>query len=348
MSQDIPVIDLAPFRDGDPAVRRRVAEAIAEAFETLGFLVVAGHGLPAADGAVLHKAGLGFFDLSLEEKLAVRRPRNDQNRGYIPYGEETLAKMHGRVTPADYKEVFAIGPDGIPDEPYYTCDQAYPDFAPNLWPERPERLRAAMLAYYDGMLRLANLLGESFTVALDMPEGFFTDRLIGHSCQLRLLHYPAPEEAFLPDQLRCGVHTDLGMMTILRNEAVPGGLEVQTRAGDWIVAPAIPDTFIVNIGDLMMRWTNDRWRSTPHRVAIPPREAGSRSRRLSIGFFVVPNYDAEVVCIGRDGDAAKYPPVTVREYRTDRFAAGAGGYGIGGIGLSRRRHRATPQPRSCR
>jgi len=324
MGQDIPVIDVSPFRSGDAVSRRRVADSIADACESLGFIVVSGHGVPAADGAALRKAGLDFFDLPLDEKLAVRRPRNDQNRGYIPYGEETLAKMHGQVTPADYKEVFAIGPDDVPDEPYYTCDLAYPDFAPNLWPARQSNLRKAMLAYYDGMLRLANLLGEAYAVALDMPEYFFTERLKRHSCQLRLLHYPKPQQDFLPDQLRCGVHTDLGLTTILRNEAVPGGLEVQTRAGDWIAAPAIPDTFVVNIGDLMMRWTNDRWRSTPHRVAIPPREARERSRRLSVGFFVVPNYDADVVCIGRDGEAAKYPPITVREYRTDRFAAGAG------------------------
>lgn len=324
MAQDIPVIDLAPFREGGAISRQRTADALAGACESLGFLVVSGHGIPAEDGDALHRAGLEFFDLPLDEKLAVRRPKNDQNRGYIPYGEETLAKMHGRVTPADYKEVFAIGPDEVPDTPYYTGELAYPDFAPNLWPARPAALRAAMLRYYAGMLRLANLLGEAYAVALDMPEGFFTERLSRHSCQLRLLHYPAPVQEFLPDQLRCGAHSDLGLTTILRNEAAPGGLEVQTRAGDWIAAPAIPDTFVVNIGDLMMRWTNDRWRSTPHRVAIPPREARARSRRLSVGFFVVPNYDADVICIPRPGEAAKYPPVTVRDYRTDRFAAGAG------------------------
>jgi isopenicillin N synthase-like dioxygenase len=324
MWQDIPVIDLARFRNGEASERKQVAGAIAEACETLGFLVVSGHGVPEQDGVVLHKAALDFFDLPLDEKLIVRRPRNDQNRGYIPYGEETLAKMHGQVTPADYKEVFAIGPDEVPDEPYYIDALAYPDFAPNLWPARPVSLRPAMAAYYAGMLRLARLMGHAFAVALDMPEGFFVERLERHSCQLRLLHYPAPEAEFLPDQLRCGVHTDLGLTTILRNEAAPGGLEVRTRNGDWIAAPAIPNTFVVNIGDLMMRWTNDRWRSTPHRVAIPPAEARARSRRLSIGFFVIPNYDAAVECIGRPGEAIKYPPVTVRDYRTDRFAAGAG------------------------
>ncbi len=324
MTQGIPVIDLTAFRDGGAADRARIALDIAAACETLGFLVVSGHGVPEADGDRLHQAALELFDLPLDDKLAVRRPRNDQNRGYIPYGEETLAKMHGQVTPADYKEVFAIGPDDVPAEPYYTCDLAYPDFAPNLWPTGSKALRTAMLTYYTGVLRLARHLGHAFAIALGMPEDFFVERLARHSCQLRLLHYPAPEADFLPDQLRCGVHTDLGLATILRNEAAPGGLEVQTPQGDWITAPAIPNTFVVNIGDLMMRWTNDRWRSTPHRVAIPPAEARACSRRLSIGFFVIPNYDATVECIGREGETVKYPPVSVREYRTDRFAAGAG------------------------
>lgn len=321
---EVPVIDLALFRDGGAADRERIAGQVAEACETLGFLVVSGHGVPAADGEALYQAAQEFFDRPLAEKMTVRRPRNDQNRGYIPYGEETLAKMSGGVTPADYKEVFAIGPDQVPSEPYYTGPLAYPDFAPNLWPEGSAGLKPAMLAYYDGMVNLARLLGHAYAVALGMPEDFFVERLTGHSCQLRLLHYPAPTGELAPGQLRCGVHTDLGLTTILRNEAAPGGLEVRTRSGEWIAAPAIPDTFVVNIGDLMMRWTNDRWRSTPHRVAVPPAEARARSRRLSIGFFVVPNYDAEVACIDAADAVAKYPPVTVRDYRVDRFAAGAG------------------------
>ncbi len=319
---EIPVIDLAPFRGGNADERKRVGDAVAHACETLGFLVVSGHGVPAAAGDALYRRALEFFDLPLAEKLSVRRPRNDQNRGYIPYGEETLARMHGGDTPADYKEVFAIGPDEFPDEPYYTGALAYPDFAPNLWPDRPEGLRAAMKSYYAGMLDLARLLARAYATALDLPADFFAERLSRHACQLRLLHYPAPEGELAPGQLRCSEHTDLGLTTILRNEAAPGGLEVRTRGGEWIAAPAIPDTFVVNIGDLMMRWTNDRWRSTPHRVAVPPAE--TRSRRLSIGFFVVPNYDAQVVCMPAPGEAVKYPPISVRDYRTGRFAAGGG------------------------
>ncbi len=324
MTIDIPVIDLTPFRAGTAAGKASVARAVAAAWETVGFLVVDGHGVDPAEGADLHASALAFFDLPMHEKLAVRRPRNDQNRGYIPYGEETLARMHGGDTPPDYKEVFAIGPDDVPATPYYTGPLAYPDFAPNLWPAAPITLRRHMLAYYASMVDLSRLLARIYAVALDLPEDFFAAKLTRHASQLRMLHYPVPDRPFQPGQLRCGAHSDLGMTTILRNEAAPGGLEVLTPAGDWVVAPARPNTFIVNLGDLMMRWSNDRWRSTQHRVAIPPAERRAESRRLSMGFFVVPEYDATVECVTGAAATAKYPPITVREYRTDRFAAGAG------------------------
>ena len=101
MSISIPVIDLSPFREGTSANKRKVAEAVASAWEEIGFLVIKGHGIDPAEGDQLYNSALSFFDLSLDEKLAVRRPRNDQNRGYIPYGEETLARMHGGNTPPD-------------------------------------------------------------------------------------------------------------------------------------------------------------------------------------------------------------------------------------------------------
>tara|TARA_B100000989_G_scaffold273710_1_gene232061 strand:- start:136 stop:897 length:762 start_codon:yes stop_codon:yes gene_type:complete len=188
----------------------------------------------------------------------------------------------------------------------------------------PVSLRSNMLTYYASMVDFSRLLARIYAVALDLPGDFFAAKLKRHSSQLRLLHYPVPHELFQPGQLRCGAHSDLGMTTILRNEEVSGGLEVLTPGGDWLVAPEIPNTFIVNLGDLMMRWSNDRWRSTQHRVAIPETDKWSQSRRLSFGFFVVPEYDAMVECVSNNGSPAKYPPITVHDYRTNRFAAGAG------------------------
>ncbi len=323
----IPVVDLAGFSNGNEAQRQQIAKSVADACRETGFLVVRGHGVSSQLQTDLYDSGVAFFDQSLEQKLAVRRPRDDQNRGYIPYGEETLARMHGRDTPPDYKEVFAIGPEGFPDTAYFTGPAAYPSFAPNRWPDSPASLRPAMTAYFHAMEALMRLLGQVFTIALSLPLDYFTKRLDKHTSQLRLLHYPVPDTAMATDQLRCGEHTDLGMITILRNEATPGGLQIRTRRGEWIDAPAIDDSFVVNVGDMMMRWTNDQWISTPHRVAVPAKDRRSDSRRLAIGFFVGPNYDVMIECLPgctETGKGPKYAPVSVHDYRTNRFAAGAG------------------------
>ena len=184
-----------------------------------------------------------------------------------------------------------------------------------------------MKAYYLAVEDLALRLARCMALALGLAPGWFADKLDRHGSHLRLLHYPAPSHDLEPGQLRCGVHTDLGMMTILRNEAATGGLQVRPRGSDWIHAPAIDDTLIVNIGDLLMRWTNDRWVSTPHRVAVPEAGARSHSRRLSIAYFTRPNYDAPIACIGTctdDEHPPRYEPTTVKVYNDTRFARGAG------------------------
>ena len=328
MPQSIPIIDFTDFRSGNAIDRKRVAKELGEAAQSLGFAVVGGHGIAPRLGEELREAGLRFFDLSLEEKLQVRRPRNDQNRGYIPYGEETLVRMSGGDSPPDVKEVFAIGPDDIPDEPYFNGPESYPSFAPNLWPQAPVDLRPKMLAYWRAMEDLMRMIAQALALSMDMEETAFDDVLdITHSSQLRLLHYPPLNKDVEPGQLRAGEHSDVGMMTILRNDPVPGGLQVKATDGSWIDAPGIADTFILNIGDLLMRWTNDRLVSTLHRVAVPPQDAGAQSRRLSIGYFVGPRYNAMVECLPTccsPTNPPKYEPVSVHDYRTKRFAAGAG------------------------
>ena len=328
MTDRIPIIDLAPFITGDPGARAQVAIELGSAAETLGFAVVAGHGIDPIVGTALRNSALEFFDLPLEEKMAIRRPKNDQNRGYIPYGEETLVRMAGGDSPPDYKEVFAIGPDDVPNESYFTGPGSYPSFAPNLWPAAPGNLRSRMLTYWKSMETLMRIIAEALAISLSLPGDTFDDVLDQtHTSQLRLLHYPAVTGCSEPGQLRAGAHTDVGMMTILRNDPVPGGLQIKMRDGDWIDAPAVDDSFILNIGDLLMRWSNDRLVSTAHRVVLPPFDSGEDSRRLSIGFFVGPRYNAMVECLPTccsPDDVPRYAPISVHDYRTNRFAAGAG------------------------
>jgi isopenicillin N synthase-like dioxygenase len=327
MSDTFPVVDIGPFlcEDASTSDRAAVVDRIGQACETIGFFAVTGHDIPRRIIDDMIGAAYGFFDLPLAEKLAVKRPRPEQNRGYIPLGDERLAQLRGNETPADLKELFAIGPFDLPDDPYFTGPAAYPSFAANLWPARPEALRPALEAYWYAVEGLACTLSQIFALALDRPPDFFTDKIDKHISQLRLMHYPSPETAPLPGQLRAGAHSDLGMMTLIYSDNDVGGLEVMDRAGNWVAAPPSGDAFTVNLGDLMMRWTNDRWRSTLHRVVNPEEGEGWRSRRLSLGMFFIPNYDAEIAPLPNAGDVQRYAPTTVAAYRTERFARTAGG-----------------------
>ncbi len=320
----IPVFDLDRFETGDSI---GAAKDLDQICREIGFLVITNHGVSPRIQETLYKAGSDFFKQPIEEKMRVRRPRNDQNRGYIPYGEETLARMHGGDTPPDFKEVFAIGPFDRPDDSFHAQERSYPNFAPNLWPSQPPSLKSAMKNYFNSLDQLSRRLANYFALALNLPADWFDNKLDRHGSQLRLLHYPAPESELEPGQLRCGAHTDLGMMTILRNEKAAGGLQVRPRGCDWINAPVVDNTFIVNIGDLLMRWTNDRWVSTPHRVNVPSQEVRDQSRRMSIGYFTRPNYDAPITCIEtcvKKGNSPKYQPTTVKIYNDERFSLGAG------------------------
>ena len=322
MSGDFPVIDIAAARVS-AAARLEMARRVAGACEEIGFFAVTGHGVPGPVIADLVAQSYAFFDLPLAEKLAVRRPRPEQNRGYIAPGEERLARLRGDETPPDLKELYTIGPFDTPQTPYFTGPAAYPSFAPNLWPARPLGLRPALQAYWHQLDRVARMLCRILAEALDLAPEFFDDKIDKHISQLRIMHYPPPQVAPLPGQLRAGAHSDLGMMTLLYSDNDIGGLEVMDRAGRWVPVPVIDGAFTVNLGDLMMRWTNDRWRSTLHRVVNPPAATNDRSRRLSIGMFFIPNYDAVVAPIARPGEASRYLPITVADYRTSRFASTA-------------------------
>jgi isopenicillin N synthase-like dioxygenase len=325
MSGDFPIIDLSPLQRThvSAATRSDIARDVAKACEEIGFFTVIGHGVSADVIRALVAEAYAFFDLPPAEKLAVRRPRPEQNRGYIAPGEERLARLRGNETPPDLKELYTIGPFDTPDAPYFTRPAAYPSFAPNLWPRRPVGLRPALQAYWRELDRVARTLCRIFAEALDLSPEFFEDKTDKHISQLRIMHYPPPQATPQPGQLRAGAHSDLGMMTLLCSDNDIGGLEVMDRADRWVRVPVIDGAFTVNLGDLMMRWTNDRWRSTLHRVVNPPQAANDLSRRLSIGMFFIPNYDAVVAPIAASGEAPKYPPITVADYRTSRFASTA-------------------------
>jgi isopenicillin N synthase-like dioxygenase len=316
---DVPVVDLAGAHAGSAAERRRIARAIDEACQEIGFFAIVGHGVPDRLVDDLRRRAHEFFELPLAEKLAARHPVEGMNRGYHAAGRETLAAANDTAAPPDLKEYFHIGPVDVGDDPYYTSPLGRRHFEPNVWPPAAAGFEQAVTLYYRTMSGLVTVLMRLAALALDVDEAFFdgkVDRSIG---TMRLNYYPAPAVTPSPGQLRASAHTDYGGFTILSGEDVPGGLQVRTRAGQWIDVATSPTTFVVNIGDLLMRWTNDRWLSNLHRVVNPPLGGGPARARLSIAFFNHPNYDVRIECLPSQGPA-RHPPVLSGEYRDTKYA----------------------------
>lgn len=309
----VPVIDISPYYSGDAEEKRRVAEQIDQACRSIGFLVISGHAVDPQLIARLDRLSRAFFDLPLDTKLKYASPYETAYRGYTAMEQTALAYTIGEEgTPPDFREIFTINQHQIDwADPYFNSDAGRAIFLPNVYPEEIDGLRETLERYYDAMTELATTLMRLFALALGLDEHWFVDKIDKHMTNLSLSNYPDQPDELPTGQLRAGAHTDYGSITILKAEDKPGGLEVQTGDGSWAPVPIVPDTFIINIGDLMAQWTNDRWVSTMHRVVNPPRDQANSSRRQSLIFFHQPNYDALIECIPSClGAGARYAPVT--------------------------------------
>ncbi len=309
---DLPVIDLAPYFAGGTADKRSVARAVGLACEEIGFLVIAGHGV--ADEAIRDGFAVGceFFDRPLEEKRRYAPADPSVPRGYTGFASKSLARTLGHDAPPDLREQFFIGPLAGEPERFAHIEGAARFYGANVWPERPADYRAAMSRLYGEMEQLAFALMRIFALALELGENFFDDKIDRHFSTLPSNHYPPPPEDRAPEQIRCGAHTDFGSLTILATDDAPGGLQVDMPGRGWSDVRPAPGTLVVNLGDMMARWTNGRWRSTLHRVVNPPEGLGDGARRQSMGFFLHPNYDTEVACLPgcvAPGAEPKYPPI---------------------------------------
>lgn len=319
----VPVLDILPFRRGD-AARSALAAEVDRTCREIGFMVISGHGVDPDLIAEVEALSRAFFDLPLEEKMRIVRPAPDVTRGYQPFKAEVLVRSRGGDAAGDLNESLMIGPVDVDDTPYYKAAEAGRHFARNLWPERPPGLRLAYERCYRVMDALAIDLMRLFALALDLPEHHFDSSVDRSISRLRVRNYPAPEVPPEPGQLRASAHSDYGSLTILKTEDRPGGLQVMGKDGQWLDVPHVPGCFVVNIGDMMARWTNDRWVSTLHRVVNPPLERAAESRRQSVVFFQNPNYDAAVACLPSCSDAdhpAKYPPTTSGGHLREKFVS---------------------------
>ena len=316
----VPVIDIAPFLSGSATGRAQVARALGSAAEQIGFFAITGHGVPNATMDRLYATAHAFFELPLDEKRCSAPPVPTYPRGYKGLGFEALAAGNALATPPDLKEYWHFGREVIPDDPHYTGTDGRKYFFRNLWPPRPPDFAAAADAYYRAMEDLSAVLCRISALALRLPEFWFADKIDRHITAARINYYPRQDDPPAQGQLRAGAHTDYGMLTILSGESAPG-LQVLTRSGAWVDVATDKYRFVCNIGDLLMRWTNDGWVSNTHRVLNPPRDLARAASRMSVAFFHHPNHDAKIECIpGCAGDSApKYAPVLAGEFRDYKY-----------------------------
>lgn len=319
----VPAIDIGPFLAGTATGKSAVSKAVADACRDIGFLVIKNHGLPADVLEAGFRMSRSFFDLPQDAKNAVHPTGPSKQRGYHGFASRGLANTLGIEAPPDLRESFFLGPVDDFRDNYRHIPEAEPSYWPNTLPSEPAGTADALIALYRGFEKLSADLLRIFAVALDMSEDHFNDKIDRHFSIMSCHHYPALTEAPAPGQLRTGPHTDFGALTILAMTSEKGGLEVRMPDGNWASVVARPDELVVNLGDMMARWTNDRWKSTLHRVANPPELADAMSRRQSIGYFMHPNYDASINCFPtclEQGAAPLYPPITAGQHIAEKIA----------------------------
>lgn len=306
----LPIIDIAPLYADDASAWPAVAEAIDRACRDWGFFYIVGHPISAERIDDLLSAAKTFFALPADDKLKIDITQTAHHRGYGAIATEQLDPSK----PSDLKETFDMGFHMPADHPEVLAGK--PLRGPNRHPEMPG-WAALMEQHYADMQELAKTLLRAMAMALDIEHDFFDARFHEPISVLRMIHYPPRHTASSADQQGAGAHTDYGCITLLYQDDA-GGLQVRARDGQWIDAPPIAGSFVVNIGDMMARWSNDRYTSTPHRVISP-----LGVDRYSMPFFAEPHPDTLIDCLpncSSADDPAKYSPVTSAQYLLSRFA----------------------------
>ncbi|KAK5085552.1 hypothetical protein LTR05_004837 [Lithohypha guttulata] len=331
----MPVIDFGAFRTGDPQQRQQVADQVVEAFKNSGFLYLKNHGIPKDQVQTVFRTFAKFFERPQAQKdeLAWTTPRS--NRGYVTSGREKVTHSNDpeevakqRASNPDLKESMEIGREGV-------------EGMPNQWPDRfgdedGITFTKLMKQFFLTCKDLHVNVMRAIAVGMGLEEQFFDTFTDGGDNNLRLLHYPPVRKSvFLdkPDQVRAGEHSDYGSITLLFQDNV-GGLEVKSPRGTWVRATPIPDTIVINAGDLLSRWSNETIKSTNHRVIQPPPKDGEMddadnpnacfSARYSIAYFCNPNFDKLIEALPgtfENEAAKKYAAVNSGDYLEMRLAA---------------------------
>jgi isopenicillin N synthase-like dioxygenase len=315
VTKAIPVIDFAPAFQGAPGGLDAVAADVRRACERIGFFYLAGHGVPASvvDGAF--RASREFHALPLEDKLALRL--NENNIGYLAVNQsmQRHSTVH-KATRPNFNESFFISHDRAADHPDVVAGT--PLRGRNQWPAGHDGMRVAMVRYFKTLEALGERMLPVLARSLDMPVGYFAPFFADEAhINLRFLHYP-PQETDDEEQFGQGPHTDNSFITILSREGGPG-LAVRLPSGEWLAPPVIPGTFLVNLGNVMKRWSNDRFLSTPHGVVND-----SGTDRYSVAFFYSPNPASTIACLpscaGPD-TPPRYAPAVYRDLVLEFYSA---------------------------
>ena len=297
----IPVLDWSDWaRDPDA-----FADALGRACRDTGFFLLDGHGIDPGLIAEVFAQADRFFALPEAQKAALSISKNPHNRGWTWLGSERLDEGSGQI---DRKEAFNVGLDLAADDPRVLAGERFRGV--NVWPDL-QGFRAAMLRYFEACLTLGVALHRPIARNLELAEDWFEGSFRAPLATLRLLHYPPATGT--AGEIGAGAHTDYGSITLLMTDAEPG-LQVKPKGGDWADVPHRPGAFVVNIADCLMRWTNDLYASTPHRVRPPQRV------RRSLAFFLDPDPEAVISALPGTG-APKYPPVTGGDYLARRLEA---------------------------
>lgn len=305
-AQRLPVVDMRPFLYGDASARMQVADEIAQACQMFGFFYLTHHGIPQEVIAAGFDAAQRFFDLPLEQRMECRPTQARQNRGYQPMFDTASAGKE-----PDIKESFDMGfplkaddADMLAGMPFHSLNQ---------WPKNLPNFRAQVEALYYAKLACGHQILRAMALALGVDQNFFVARCAKPTTNMRLVHYP-PQTVAPELGMGARAHADKGIVTLLLNDDI-GGLHVLSRDEEWIDAPPHPEAIIVNVGDLMTRWTNGRFRSAMHRVIN-----ASARRRYSIPQFHHPTFRT-VVDPGQlpHGGPARFEPVVAGEYVAQGF-----------------------------
>ncbi|KAG9566442.1 Clavaminate synthase-like protein, partial [Aureobasidium melanogenum] len=323
----IPLIDFSAFQTTDPSIREATAKAILSGFQTAGFIYIRNHGIDKAAVEEAFKYSAEFFKrpVSQKEQLAWTTP--EANRGYVRQGREKTTDLvdpaeiekQRALEGADLKESLEIGREGV-------------EGLENKWPDRFDDdgkvFREKMLSFFEVCKDLHVQVMQAIAVGLGIDEHWFDKFCNAGDNTLRLLHYPAVSSKVFTENknsVRAGAHTDYGSITLLFQDA-RGGLQVLSPKGTYVNATPIPDTIVVNAGDLLARWSNDSIKSTKHRVVEPPVKADAdfHPARYSMAYFCNPNFDRFIDAIPGTFDEAKqkkYQGVNSGDYLVQRLTA---------------------------